>query len=207
MHRDVHWQEVYEKKGATAVSWYAPHLERSFELILEVAPPGAAIIDIGGGASTLVDDLLAAGFHALTVLDISSAALDITRRRLGKRGDNIHWIPADITRVALPAAAYDVWHDRAAFHFLTEEADRRAYVATLSRCLRDGGHAVIATFAPEGPSRCSGLEVVRYDAASLQAQLGDGFSLTRSLEESHTTPAGIAQRFVFCAFRKTAAFR
>ena len=203
MHRGVHWQEVYEKKGATAVSWYAPHLERSLELIREVAPPGAAIIDVGGGASTLVDDLLAAGFDALTVLDISAAALDIAQRRLGERGRGVHWMQSDITRAALPAAAYDVWHDRAVFHFLTDEADRRAYVATLSRSLRDGGHAVIATFAPDGPPRCSGLDVVRYDAAALLAQLGGAFSLRRSLEEGHTTPAGVAQRFLFCVFRKT----
>ena len=203
--RENHWQAVYRTKNATEVSWYAPHLDRSIELIREVAAPGAEIIDVGGGASTLVDDLLAGGFSAITVLDISQAALDIAQHRLGVHGRSVRWIQADITTADLPAARYDVWHDRAVFHFLTETLDRRAYVETLKRSVKDGGHVVIATFALDGPPRCSGLDVVRYDGAALQRQLGSPFELTRSFEESHATPAGKEQRFNFCRFRKTPA--
>ena len=168
-----HWDTVYRTKAPEAVSWYRAHLERSLDLIGRVAPDlAASIIDVGGGESTLVDDLLARGYRNITVLDLSSTAVEVARKRLGNLAQQVTWSVADITRVALPDRHYDVWHDRAVFHFLTGEGERQAYVRRVMQSVKRGGHVIVATFGPEGPEKCSGLDVVRYDADSLHG----GFS-------------------------------
>ena len=200
-HRD-HWDRVYETKQPTEVSWYRPHLETSLALIEQAAPDHAsAIIDVGGGEATLVDDLLARGYSDVTVLDISATALDTTRSRQGAEGEKVQWICGDATEVLLPEKRYDVWHDRAVFHFLTEPAQRAAYVRQVARSVRIGGHVIVGTFGAEGPTRCSGLEVVRYDAEGLHDEFGARFELIRHLEEVHRTPMGREQQFVWCFCR------
>ena len=170
--RQAHWEDVYARKAENEVSWFQENPAPSLESIAQAgASHASSIIDIGGGASRLVDRLIATGFLDITVLDLSGAALDAAKARLGQQAAKVRWIVADVT-VWEPMQAYDVWHDRAAFHFLTEENDRAAYVARLKRALRIGGHAVIATFALDGPEKCSGLPVMRYDAASLGQALG-----------------------------------
>jgi SAM-dependent methyltransferase len=197
-----HWEGVYQRKGPNEVSWYRPHLEVSLRFIDQAAlGDGAAIIDVGGGASTLVDDLLARGHRDVTVLDLSARAIEAVKARLGDRAAGVHWLVGDVTRVELPAAAYDLWHDRAVFHFLGDDADRARYVAAVKRALKPGGHLVIGTFGPEGPTRCSGLEVMRYSAGELQAQLGESFELLGSVTELHATPSGARQQFVYCHCR------
>ena len=162
--RQAHWDGVYTTKAENEVSWLQDNPAPSLELIAAVgATPETAIIDIGGGASRLVDSLLAKGFRALSVLDLSGAALDAAKSRLGAQAEKVKWIVADAT-LWEPIGAYDIWHDRAAFHFLTEERDRAAYIVRMKKALRTGGHAIVATFAPDGPERCSGLPVMRYDA-------------------------------------------
>jgi ubiquinone/menaquinone biosynthesis C-methylase UbiE len=194
-----HWEEVYATRAADAVSWYQPHAILSLDLIRRIGvAAGTRVIDVGGGASTLVDDLLADGKADVTVLDISQGALRLARDRLGARADKVHWIQGDITQVQLPAAAYDIWHDRAVFHFLTEPADRAAYVEQVRRAVRPGGHVIVAAFGPEGPTQCSGLPVVRYDPGQLHAQFGGRFELVDHLSETHRTPAGAVQQFVYC---------
>ena len=202
MDRREHWEQVYRTRQPTEVSWYARHLTDSLRLIREVAPLSARIIDVGSGASTLVDDLLDAGYRRVTVLDISATALAHARTRLAEHGADVTWIQADVTSAALADAAYDLWHDRAVFHFLTEESERRAYMQTLQRKLKPTGYVVIGTFSLSGPERCSGLDVVRYDAAALQRELGPGFALTASEEPVHITPGGKQQRFVLCRFQR-----
>ncbi|WP_250478265.1 class I SAM-dependent methyltransferase [Caballeronia sp. INML1] len=198
-----HWEEVYRSKAPDAVSWYRPHLETSLRLISESAPDrSAAIIDVGGGESTLVDDLLQYGYRNLTVLDLSAVALDTTKRRLGANAEQITWVASDILMVDLPAHHYDVWHDRAVFHFLSEASERAAYIRVLTNALKPGGHVVIGTFGPGGPNRCSGLDVRRYDAQQLSNEFGAGFELVTSTIEDHHTPAGSAQQFLYCCFRK-----
>jgi SAM-dependent methyltransferase len=204
MRKREHWEKVWDTHPPTDVSWYAPHLAESLRLIREVAAPSAGIIDVGGGASTLVDDLIAAGFTRVTVLDISESALSIARARLGARAASITWLHADITSVTLPEAAYDLWHDRAVFHFLTEQGDRDAYVAALERSLKPGGRVVIGTFGLHGPPRCSGFDVVRYDASSIQRALGSHFSLSASCEQTHVTPDGKPQHFTICRLQRLA---
>ena len=198
----AHWDRVYATHPETAVSWYQPEPSRSLEMI---AAAGVAvddpIIDIGGGTSTLVDHLAAAGYRDLTVLDLSAEALAVSRKRLNETAFRIAWICADITTWH-PTRHYAVWHDRATFHFLTEAEDRRAYVATLHAALRPAGTAVIATFAIDGPERCSGLPVRRYSPAALAGVLGDEFALVRTATEDHRTPAGQTQRFLYCRFRR-----
>jgi 2-polyprenyl-3-methyl-5-hydroxy-6-metoxy-1,4-benzoquinol methylase len=198
----THWEKVYTTKAPDQVSWYRPHLEMSLSLI-EWAAGGvsASIIDVGGGESTLVDDLLARGYQNITVLDISQAAIDVTKKRLKEAADHVHWITADITTVGLAAAAYDVWHDRAVFHFLTSMEKRVAYVNTVARAVKQGGHVIVSTFGPEGPTKCSGLEVVRYAAESLHREFGARFRLVESSMELHHTPFGTAQQFLYCCFR------
>ena len=199
--RRAHWENVYTKKGENEVSWFQESPAHSLELIAEIGTrPDAAIIDIGGGASRLVDDLVAKGFLAVTVLDLSEAALKTAQARLGQGASPVRWLVADATSWE-PSQEYDVWHDRAAFHFLTEEKDRAAYVARLRRALKVGGHAIIATFALEGPEKCSGLPVVRYDAASLGHTLGPEFKLGHTLRHEHATPWGSHQVFQFSVFR------
>lgn len=195
----THWDTVYQTKAPDAVSWYRPHLETSFELIRKVAPDHAAsIIDIGGGEATLVDDLLADGYRHLSVLDISPTAIEVARQRVGELARHVTWIAADITHADLPEHAYDVWHDRAVFHFLTRAEDRRAYVARVAQSMKPGGHVIVATFGPEGPLKCSGLDVVRYDAASLHAEFGRQFRYLDSTTELHETPFGTTQQFLYC---------
>src|SRR5574342_563260 len=158
-----HWERIYRTKHPTQVSWYQPHAQRSLDLIRRVSPPpNGAIIDVGGGASNLIDDFLDAGYHDLTVLDLSATALAETRTRLGPHAGNVRWIEADILNASLPQARYSVWHDRAVFHFLTEPVDRASYIAQVRRAVRPGGFVLVATFADDGPTRCSGLEVRRY---------------------------------------------
>ncbi len=202
MDRKAHWEKVYATKAPDAVSWYRPHLERSLELIVRAAPdPAAAILDVGGGESTLVDDLLARGYRNITVLDISQTAFDVTKKRLGTAAENVRWLVADITTVALEASAYEVWHDRAVFHFLTEEAQRGAYVRQVARAVKPGGHVIVSTFGPEGPTKCSGLKVMRYDAQALHEQFGARFQLVESSQELHQTPFGTTQQFLTCYCR------
>lgn len=203
--RREHWQSVYETKPATDVSWYAAHLEESLRLIKAAARPEARVIDVGAGASTLVDDLLDAGYRHLTVLDISPAALEIARRRLGERSELVQWVAADVTTAELTEGAFDVWHDRAVFHFLTEERDRERYVAQVRSAVAPGGQVIMGTFSLEGPATCSGLAVARYDATSLARVFGAGFSLTHGVAATHVTPAGREQHFQYSVLTRGAA--
>src|SRR5262245_3535495 len=197
-----HWDAVHERKGADEVSWYRPHLDRSLQFIDAARlPKQAAIIDVGGGASTLVDDLLDRGFADVTVLDLSARALARSQARLGERAARVTWLVGDVTELALPAYRYDLWHDRAVFHFLTEPDARARYVQAVRHALKPNGHIVVATFAPEGPERCSGLPVVRYDATGIHAQFGHDFERVGSNEETHHTPWGTEQEFVYCYCR------
>ena len=197
-----HWDAVYRSKPHEAMSWYRAHLERSLALI-ELVSPGrdAAIVDVGAGESTLVDDLLTRGFRHVTAIDISRTAVDAARRRLGERAREVEWLVADVTQAALPAGAFDVWHDRAVFHFLTGAAERAAYVRQVARAVKQGGHVIVATFGPQGPTMCSGLEVVRYDARSLHGEFGAQFRLIASDIELHRTPADSEQQFLYCLCR------
>jgi SAM-dependent methyltransferase len=200
--RQAHWEGVYTKKGENEVSWFQESPAPSLQLIAQVgATPASAIIDIGGGASRLVDNLIQQGFEDVTVLDLSEAALEAAKARLGGRAAQVQWIVADAT-VWEPLKAYDIWHDRAAFHFLTEDRDRAAYIARLERALKVGGYAIIATFALDGPERCSGLPVVRYDPASLGQTLGRAFQLVDTRRQIHATPWGSEQSFQFSVFRR-----
>lgn len=190
------------REAPNAVSWFRPHLETSLELIGRQVPDRKlAVIDIGGGESTLVDDLLARGYQNITVLDISRTAIDANKKRLGKASELVHWLAADVTNIELEPGRYDLWHDRAVFHFLTSVSDRVAYVRQVARAIRRGGHVVISTFGPEGPTKCSGLDVVRYDAESLHKEFGVAFRLLGSSKESHETPFGTVQQFLCCYCR------
>lgn len=197
-----HWEKVYQAKASDTVSWYQPHLSVSLGLIERAVPErAAAIIDIGAGESTLVDDLLDKGYRDLHVLDLSDSALAVTRQRLGAAAATVTWMAADILQVQLPAHAFDLWHDRALFHFLTDPPQRATYVAQLSRALRPGAHVILATFGLQGPEQCSKLDTVRYDPASLMAELGARFTLIESVTENHQTPAGAMQQFLYCHCR------
>lgn len=198
----AHWEAVHGTKAQDAVSWYRPHLEASLALIERTGVGlSAPIIDVGGGQSTLIDDLIAQGYRDLTVLDISAKALEAAKKRLGENAARIGWIAADVTQVELPEHAYDIWHDRAVFHFLTSETQRSAYVRQTIRSLKPGGHLILATFAVNGPTRCSGLEVVRYTAESLTRELGEHFRLIESVDELHHTPNSMAQPFIYARFQ------
>jgi len=195
----THWDKVYRTKPPDTVSWYRAHLEHSLELIGRVAPDlSAAIIDVGGGESTLVDDLLAKGYRNITVLDISPTAIEVARKRLGELARQVTWLAADVTQAELPPRRYDVWHDRAVFHFLTAADQRAAYVRRVAESMKPGGHVIVATFGPEGPEKCSGLDVVRYDADSLHDEFGAHFRLMESATELHQTPFGTTQQFLYC---------
>lgn len=203
MQSKQHWENVYTNKAAESVSWFQPHAQLSLELIKATgAGLDAGIIDVGGGASTLVDDLLTAGYTDLTVLDLSHAALEAARHRLGKRAHAVRWIEADTTTVDLPGARYDIWHDRAVFHFLTDWREREAYVQNVLRAVKPGGHVIIATFAEDGPLQCSGLPVVRYRPDELHDEFGAAFTLLRHQKEAHHTPSGAVQQFVYCYCRR-----
>ena len=197
-----HWEKIYTTKAPNQVSWYRPHLETSLALIERAAgDPSVSIIDVGGGESTLVDDLLARGFQNITVLDVSESAIEATKKRLGQVANAIHWIAADITQVELEPRTYDVWHDRAVFHFLTDPKQRAAYVRQVMLSVRPGGHVIVSTFGPKGPTKCSGLDVVRYDADSLHDEFGSRFRLVDSSKELHETPFGTTQQFLYCYCR------
>ncbi len=199
MSKREHWEKVYQTKGDTDVSWYRPHLDRSIELILGTGVGlDAHILDVGGGASTLVDDLLARGFRRVTVVDIAQTALDVAKKRLGERAGDVEWRVGDIAAIALPRDSIDVWHDRAVFHFLTTEADRKAYIERVCCAVKPGGFVVLATFGPEGPEKCSGLPVVRYAPDALQATFGRAFRMIDHLDERHRTPWGSEQEFLYC---------
>jgi ubiquinone/menaquinone biosynthesis C-methylase UbiE len=200
--REAHWQNVYATKAEKEVSWFQENAAQSLDLIAATGvSTDAAIIDVGGGASRLIDSLLEKGFRRVAILDLSANALEETKKRLGRRGDGVNWIVADVTTWE-PSNTYDLWHDRAAFHFLTEPADRDAYLARVKRAVRPGGHVVIATFAPDGPERCSGLPVVRYDPQALASTLGPAFDLVGSRSHDHLTPGGNTQRFQFSRFTR-----
>ena len=198
----AHWEKVYQDKGPEQMSWFQAEARLSRELI-EVAVPDrdASILDAGAGASTLVDGLLWAGYRRLTVLDLASAALVVARRRVGDPGNGVTWLEGDVLSAELPAGTVDLWHDRAVFHFLTLPADRARYVAQVLRTVRPGGSVLIATFAEDGPTTCSGLEVVRYSPAELHAALGEGFHFVESHREEHRTPWGATQNFTYCLCR------
>jgi SAM-dependent methyltransferase len=197
--RQAHWEGIYTKKGEN-VSWFQENPAPSLELIAQVgATPASAIIDVGGGASRLVDNLVARGFQDVTVRDLSEAALEAAKARLKGAAGQVHWIVADAT-VWEPPRTYDIWHDWAAFHFLTEDHDRAAYVARLERALKVGGYAIIATFALDGPERCSGLPIVRYNPVSLGQTLGSAFELVDTRQHTHATPWGAEQSFQFGVF-------
>jgi SAM-dependent methyltransferase len=195
-----HWETVYQQKREDEVSWYQVRPATSLELLARTGVGrDARIVDLGGGASCLVDALLDSGFQHVTVVDIAAAALERARRRLGARASSVTWVPSDVAAWT-PDTAFDVWHDRAVFHFMVRPGDRNAYIGTLRRALRPGGHAVIGTFASDGPERCSGLPVQRYEPETLAAELGTDFRLVDSAREEHVTPGGNIQRFQFSRF-------
>lgn len=194
-----HWDKVYQSKSFDSVSWYMPHLNESIHLIDMLCPDRtSAIVDIGGGESTLVDDLLSKGYLNLSVLDISATAIEFTQQRLGAKAADVAWYVGDITQYEFGNNKFDVWHDRAVFHFLTDESARRRYVDLVKRSMNPGGYVVMATFGPQGPLKCSGLDVVRYDDKKLHDQFGDQFQLMGSRIEAHSTPAGSSQQFLYC---------
>lgn len=203
MSRKVHWERVYSSKPVDRLGWYEPRLQTSLAWISQCTlPADAPVIDIGGGASTLVDDLLEANYRDITVLDISEEALFLARNRLGEDAALVTWLNGDITSVDLPKHHYELWHDRAVFHFLTEEEDRQKYRKNLMRSLKPSGHVIIGTFALEAPPKCSGLPVQRYTEKQLADTLGHEFDLRRHQKEMHTTPGGLEQMYLYCHFRR-----
>ena len=206
MDAKAHWETIYKTKQPHELSWFQPQATTSLALIRRAAPDhGAAIVDVGGGASMLVDGLVAAGYTHVTVLDLSPSALNVARQRLGAAASAVTWLEADVLSADLAPEGFDVWHDRAVFHFLISAADRARYVEQLCRSLKPGGYAVLATFAEDGPTRCSGLPVVRYSAAGLHRELGPAFRLVESVREEHVTPWGAKQAFVYCLCQRAAA--
>lgn len=204
MEPKTHWEKIYTSKAPNEVSWFQEHAALSQKLIQRVASrKEAQIIDVGGGASTLVDDLLADGNKNITVLDVSEKALEISKRRLGNRSHAVTWMAADITTAEFPRHHFDVWHDRAVFHFLTDPDQRRRYIERVLHAVRPGGHVIVATFSLSGPPKCSGLDVVRYSPGTLHGEFGDTFTLLDHVEEKHKTPFGTEQQFVYCLCKKT----
>lgn len=202
MNRTEHWNQVYQTKLPDDVSWFQTRPATSLRLIEACGVgKGDGIIDVGGGASVLVDFLLDAGYSKLAVLDISAAALDHAQRRLGARAGTVEWFAADVTTFT-PPRQFGLWHDRAVFHFLTDKADRQKYVETMKRTLTPDGHAVIATFAIDGPEKCSGLSVCRYNASAISAELGAEFQLVEQVNETHVTPWSTEQRFSYFRFAR-----
>lgn len=202
--RAAHWQQVYETRAPDRVSWYRPHLDVSLELLERAGLSARSrLIDVGGGASTLVDELLDRGLTDVTVLDLSAAALSISKARLGDRAGGVRWIVADVLEAALPAGGFDLWHDRAALHFLTDPADAARYARQAASAVRSGGCAVIGGFAPEGPERCSGLPVARRSADDIARLLAPAFSLEGARVEQHVTPAGTVQPFAYALLKRS----
>jgi SAM-dependent methyltransferase len=204
--RPAHWQNVYATKPETAVSWFEERPEVSLELIDSTGlGREARVVDIGAGASRLVDALVTRGQAAVTALDVSAGALEITKQRLGAAADRVTWVVSDVLTWRPSEAAYDTWHDRAAFHFLTAPEDQAAYARLMARAVRRGGFAIIGTFAPDGPERCSGLPVARHDADDLSRLFAADFALVQTRRHEHHTPGGAVQKFQFCVFRRTGA--
>jgi 2-polyprenyl-3-methyl-5-hydroxy-6-metoxy-1,4-benzoquinol methylase len=198
----THWEQVYTTKAPEGVSWYRERLDTSLAMIDRAAEScSASIIDVGGGESTLVDDLLLRGYQNVTVLDVSQTAIDFTKRRLGSSAEQVDWVAGDITEIELQLSVYDIWHDRAVFHFLTVPGQRAAYLRQVVRSVKPGGHVMVGTFGAQGPTRCSGLETLRYDAESLHREFGPRFRLFETSEELHRTPLGAVQQFLYCHFR------
>lgn len=198
-----HWETIYSRKAPERLAWYTPHLQTSLRWINDLHISGdGPVIDVGCGVSTLIDDLLSGGYDALTGVDFSTTALEIMEDRLADRGPSISWIKADITKAELPGQHYALWHDRAVFHFLTNEEHQAQYIKQLSEALRPGGHAILAVFSPTAPPVCSGLRVQRYTARTLSATLGENFNLIKEKKEVHITPGGVQQVYQYCLFRK-----
>jgi hypothetical protein len=195
-----HWARVYSSKAADSVSWYQAEPTVSLDMIVRAAAPPARVIDVGGGTSCLVDRLLAKGYRP-AVLDIAAEPLTVVKNRLGSAAKDVDWLVADVTAYA-PAGTWDVWHDRAVFHFLTEDRDRRRYRETLIRATTIGANVIVATFAHRGPDRCSGLPTVRYSPEELHQELGARFELVETVPEDHMTPGGRVQPFIYCRFRR-----
>jgi ubiquinone/menaquinone biosynthesis C-methylase UbiE len=200
--RKDHWERVYQKHAPTEVGWYQAYPETSLKLINNTGVGhDSRIIDVGGGTSKLSEHLLHQGYKELTVLDISSNSIKKAKSQLGEKSSRINWIEGDVARYGF-VEHYDVWHDRAVFHFLTKDGDRKGYVNSLNQVLKLYGHLIIATFSLEAPPKCSGLSVVRYSPETLQNELGDNFNLVETLVEDHATPSGVKQNFIFCRFIK-----
>lgn len=203
--KKVHWESVYQAKSFDQVSWYQPHLEKSLELIVTAGiKKDAVIMDVGGGASTLADDLLLRGFSDISVLDLSTEALEVSKKRLGKVSEKINWVVGDILEMVLPESGIDLWHDRAVFHFLTTEQEINTYLAIMKRALKPSGLLIVGAFSSNGgPLKCSGLDVVRYSPETLSGALGSDFSLIKSIDENHRTPFNTFQKLIYCLFIRT----
>lgn len=200
----THWDEVYTRKAVDGVSWFRPHLDISLRFVAAAGlPPDARIVDVGGGAATLVDDLLDQGFRNLAVLDLAAPALAVVRQRLGTRAAFVDLVVGDATEPVFPDGSVDFWHDRAVFHFLTDPAARDAYLEQVRRCVRPGGRVLVSTFAPDGPTACSGLPVQRYDADGIHAAFGGEFVKLGEERETHRTPWGSEQAFAYCFCRRS----
>jgi len=203
MQKKEHWESVYSTKTPDSVSWFQEHAETSLNFIKKLTlEKTAPIIDVGGGASTLVDDLILNNYSRLSVLDLSGAALAAAKKRMGNNSINVQWLEADVTEYQFNKHQFEVWHDRAVFHFLTKLEERQAYIQNLLHALKPNGHIIISTFAEDGPMQCSGLPVIRYSAETLQSELGERFLLQEQLKENHNTPFGTTQKFIFCHFVK-----
>jgi 2-polyprenyl-3-methyl-5-hydroxy-6-metoxy-1,4-benzoquinol methylase len=202
MDNKLFWENVYTTKSPNEVSWFQEHAELSLKIIRNAGiPTSASIIDVGGGASTLVDDLLAHGYENITVLDLSISALSIAKSRMGGNASTVKWIEGNVLEADFPEQSYDVWHDRAVFHFLTSEQERQIYVRKVLKAVKPGGLVIVATFAEDGPTKCSGLPVMRYSADQLHSEFGEQFQLLGHEKESHHTPGGNEQKFVYCCFK------
>jgi SAM-dependent methyltransferase len=205
MSNSQHWNEIYSTKSADNVGWYTPHLNTSLDWIRELGlKPDGAIIDVGGGASTLVDDLLGNGHNDITVLDLSRRAMELTQERLGARYDLVTWMQGDVTEAELPVGNYRLWHDRAVFHFLIRPQDRQRYRDVLLKALQPDGFVIVGAFSPDAPPQCSGLPVQRYTAESLSKFFAGDFELRRRQYEMHITPSGLEQSYVYCLYQRTA---
>lgn len=202
MDRKQHWEKIYSNRDSGSLSWFQEHADQSLRLIHNTRlGRDAAIVDVGGGTSRLVDDLMAEGYTDLTVLDLSAVAINVAKQRMGEHADVVQWMEGDVTCAEFPIHRFDIWHDRAVFHFLTDPAYRRAYVDRVMRSVRPGGHVIVATFADDGPEKCSGLPVMRYCPERLHAEFGDAFLLAGHEKETHYTPSGVVQQFVYCYCR------